>query len=86
MGFVHSVIILTVQSPHPHSYSDPAPILIMWFFDSRSGMTYGANSTAVPDWVDASVAGWIESETKQMEAVWGPGEDRGAIAFVHIPP
>lgn len=38
------------------------------------------------DWVDASVADWIESETKLMDEVWGPGEQRSALAFVHIPP
>ena len=38
------------------------------------------------DWVDASVAGWIESETKSMEEAWGPATRRSALAFVHIPP
>ena len=52
-----------------------------------AGNTAGANSTAVPDWVDDSVALWIEQETKLMDSVWGPpGDKRGAVAFVHIPP
>jgi len=38
------------------------------------------------DWVDASVVGWIESETKSMEEAWGPATRRSALAFVHIPP
>lgn len=50
------------------------------------GFSLGPDSHAVPDWVDASVAGWIESETLAMNSVWGPAEKRGAIAFVHIPP
>lgn len=66
---------------------DPAPILVMWFFDSRGGFSYGANSVANPDWVDSTVATWIENETAFMDAVWGPaGDTRAAIAFVHIPP
>ncbi|KAK0473749.1 Metallo-dependent phosphatase [Armillaria novae-zelandiae] len=62
------------------------PVLILWFFDSRGGFSPGKNSTAVPDWVDSSVAEWIESETASMEDEWGPAESRGALAFVHIPP
>jgi len=38
------------------------------------------------DWVDASVVGWIESETKSMEEAWGLATRRSALAFVHIPP
>ncbi|EPQ53523.1 Metallo-dependent phosphatase [Gloeophyllum trabeum ATCC 11539] len=66
--------------------SDSAPILVLWFFDSRGGFSPGANSTAMPDWVDASVATWIKSETAAMTAAWGPASARGALAFVHIPP
>lgn len=62
------------------------PVLILWFFDSRGGFSPGKSSTAVPDWVDSSVAEWIESETALMEDEWGPAESRGALAFVHIPP
>ena len=52
-----------------------------------AGNTAGENSTQVPDWVDDSVAAWIEQETKLMDSVWGPPSDkRAAIAFVHIPP
>ncbi|KAI0766316.1 Metallo-dependent phosphatase [Irpex lacteus] len=67
--------------------SDFAPALVLWAFDSRAGNTAGQNSTAVPDWVDDSVASWIEQETKLMDSVWGPPNDkRAAVAFVHIPP
>ncbi|PCH45020.1 Metallo-dependent phosphatase [Wolfiporia cocos MD-104 SS10] len=66
---------------------DPTPVLILWFFDSRGGWTPGSNSTPVPDWVDDSVAGWIEREIAAMDAAWGPADDtRAALAFVHIPP
>ncbi|GLB38949.1 putative calcineurin-like phosphoesterase [Lyophyllum shimeji] len=66
--------------------NDRAPVLILWFFDSRGGFSAGPNSTRLPDWVDASVGGWIRSETRAMNAAWGSAEKRGALAFVHIPP
>lgn len=44
------------------------------------------NGTHMPDWVDSSVATWIQSETEKMDTVWGPSEQRSALAFVHIPP
>ncbi len=40
----------------------------------------------IDDWVDVSVADWIEKETSSMEQYWGPSSSRGALAFVHIPP
>ncbi|KAF8908604.1 Metallo-dependent phosphatase-like protein [Gymnopilus junonius] len=65
---------------------DQTPILVLWFFDSRGGVSPNPNPVPLPDWVDSSVAGWIESESKAMEASWGPADSRAAIAFVHIPP
>ncbi|KAF8157071.1 Metallo-dependent phosphatase-like protein [Crassisporium funariophilum] len=65
---------------------DRAPILILWFFDSRGGFSPNPNSVPVADWVDASVAHWIQSETQAMEKAWGPADSRAALAFVHIPP
>ena len=53
---------------------------------SVGGRSPGANSEHLPDWVDDTVARWIESETAAMQAAWGPGMNREAIAFVHIPP
>ena len=50
------------------------------------GVSTNPNSTALPDWVDSSVADWIKSESKAMELAWGPADTRGALAFVHIPP
>lgn len=44
------------------------------------------DETELPDWVDVTVAEWIASETALMDRYWGPGEDRAALAFVHIPP
>ncbi|KDQ08899.1 hypothetical protein BOTBODRAFT_59103 [Botryobasidium botryosum FD-172 SS1] len=64
--------------------TDAAPSLIFWFFDSRGGIS--TEGKALPDWVDESVAQWIESETAVMEKAWGPAENRAAMVFVHIPP
>jgi hypothetical protein len=44
------------------------------------------NSEPLPDWVDSTVAGWIQTESRAMETAWGPQESRAAVAFVHIPP
>ncbi|KAI0937665.1 hypothetical protein AcV7_003638 [Taiwanofungus camphoratus] len=67
--------------------TDPTPVLVLWFFDSRGGFSPGENSTRVPDWVDETVAGWIEQQTALMDAAWGPPDTtRAAVAFVHIPP
>ncbi|KAH9939180.1 Metallo-dependent phosphatase [Amylocystis lapponica] len=68
---------------HAH---DLTPSLVLWFFDSRGGFNQADPSTAVPDWVDDTVAGWIAQETSLMNLAWGPAETRGALAFVHIPP
>lgn len=47
----------------------------------------GDGTTPVPDWVDDTVASWIEEQTSMMDFVWGPaGNKRAALAFVHIPP
>ncbi|KAJ7643115.1 Metallo-dependent phosphatase-like protein [Mycena polygramma] len=63
--------------------TDPAPTVVLWFFDSRRGVSPAG--TPLPDWVDASVALWIKQQTELMDAVWGPAP-RGALAFVHIAP
>ena len=81
---------------------DHAPVLVLWFFDSRGeyaswffehwliiflgGVSPNPNPQTLPDWVDATVADWIQTECKAMEEAWGPQESRAAIAFVHIPP
>ena len=83
---------------------DYAPVLVLWFFDSRGeyglgswsferwsiiflgGMSPNPNSKPLPDWVDATVADWIQIESKAMENAWGPHESRAAVAFEHIPP
>ncbi|KZP11437.1 Metallo-dependent phosphatase [Athelia psychrophila] len=67
---------------------DLRPALIIWFFDSRGGWSLGDTSAPLPDWVDASVAGWIQRETYIMDAAWGAAESTGraALVFVHIPP
>lgn len=66
--------------------SEATPALILWFFDSRGGVSSDPNKTTVPDWVDESVNSWIIAETARMEEAWGPAEQRGALAFMHIPP
>lgn len=55
---------------------------------STGGRSPGSTSAPLPDWVDASVAGWIKNETAAMEAAWDSIESRkrGALAFMHIPP
>lgn len=65
--------------------ADAAPSLIIWFFDSRSGFTFGKNPKGIPDWVDDSVAIWLKAETALMDATWGPSGSRAAMAFVHVP-
>lgn len=81
---------------------DHAPVLVLWFFDSRGecesrrylsysniflgGMSPNPDPRPLPDWVDATVADWIQTESKVMEVVWGSQKSRAAVAFVHIPP
>lgn len=72
----------TVQTLTPSE--DRAPALVLWFFDSRGGIS--ESGEPLPDWVDESVAGWIERESKRMDDAWGPGDGRAALAFTHIPP
>ncbi|KAJ8689638.1 hypothetical protein PTI98_012521 [Pleurotus ostreatus] len=72
--------------PVYYSVHDKVPALILWFFDSRGGFSPGKTSQPVDDWVDESVARWLERETRIMNDAWGPAEGRQALAFVHIPP
>jgi len=67
-------------------YSSPAaraPSLLLWFFDSQGG--FKTDNTPMPDWVDATVATWIEDEVKLMNAAWGSTQ-RQHLIFTHIPP
>ncbi|KAH0831191.1 Metallo-dependent phosphatase-like protein [Lanmaoa asiatica] len=66
--------------------TDHTPALILWFFDSRGMRGVYRDGSHMPDWVDSSVAEWIRSETEKMNTIWGPPEQRSALAFVHIPP
>ncbi|KAJ3571996.1 hypothetical protein NP233_g3383 [Leucocoprinus birnbaumii] len=63
---------------------DKSPSLIVWFFDSRGGVSQ--QNDLNEDFVDPSVAGWMASEVQAMEKAWGPGTTRSSLAFVHIPP
>ena len=57
-----------------------------WSIVFLGGVSPNPKPQPLPDWVDASVANWIQTESKAMEKAWGPQESRAAIAFVHIPP
>ncbi|KAH6891872.1 Metallo-dependent phosphatase-like protein [Coprinopsis sp. MPI-PUGE-AT-0042] len=74
--------------PVYRSHSAVTPDLILWFFDSRGGFAASADQgqTPVPDWVDSSVATWLQAELARMDAAWGSSKKRGALAFMHIPP
>ncbi|KAG8933468.1 hypothetical protein FRC00_013203 [Tulasnella sp. 408] len=67
--------------------TDPAPSLVLWFFDSRSGWALDSNNKIIniPDWVDDSVGKWLTDEIAAMNVAWGPSENRAALAFVHVP-
>jgi hypothetical protein len=50
------------------SKTSARPSLLLWFFDSRSGKEMISRGSAqIDDWVDASVASWIEEQTEAME-------------------
>ncbi|KAJ7584772.1 Metallo-dependent phosphatase-like protein [Mycena floridula] len=51
--------------------ADLTPALVLWFFDSRGGMSFGDDPQSMPDYVDPSVADWMKSETLMTEAAWG---------------
>ena len=65
-----------------------APVRDKLSNQNSGGFTEGANSTRVPDWVDENVADWIKINVAAMDTAWGAAEEvnRGALAFVHIPP
>lgn len=73
-----------------YDHTDTKPALILWFFDSRGGFGPGptADSNPNPDWVDATVATWINETRAAMDEKWGDAGavGRGSLAFVHIPP
>ncbi|PWN93389.1 Metallo-dependent phosphatase [Acaromyces ingoldii] len=61
------------------------PALVLWFFDSRSGKQLKSEGNGlIDDWVDSSVAGWINSEVSQQEKAWGSVLPP-SLLFVHIP-
>ncbi|KAH7105234.1 Metallo-dependent phosphatase [Auriculariales sp. MPI-PUGE-AT-0066] len=75
--------------PIYRSKRDSSPSLILWFFDSRGGITSNStqqNQIDLPDWVDESVVPWMKSELEKQEKAWGPSTTRASLAFVHIPP
>jgi hypothetical protein len=60
--------------------------LVSFIITFLGGVSPNPNPQPLPDWVDATVADWIKTESKAMEEAWGSQEFRAAIAFVHIPP
>lgn len=65
------------------SHSARAPRLLLWFFDSQGGLK--TDNTPMPDWVDATVAPWLENEVKTMNSAWGSAP-RHHLIFMHIAP
>lgn len=57
---------------------------MLWFFDSRGGMSRGPNSVELPDWVDENVGEWVEDVSAPMKAAWG--ESHSSLVFAHIAP
>ncbi|EIM80979.1 Metallo-dependent phosphatase [Stereum hirsutum FP-91666 SS1] len=80
----------TYWVPVYNTTNDTEPALVLWFFDSRGGFGPGpsADSNPNPDWVDATVATWINKTKEAMDETWGEAGTvgRGSLAFVHIPP
>lgn len=65
------------------------PALLLWFFDSRSGVFNGKyhpedEPWMSQDWVDPKAAAWINSTADSMRERWGSLPK--SLAFVHIPP
>jgi predicted phosphodiesterase len=53
---------------HANPSKNEAPALLLWFFDSRSGKEMlSRGGDHIDDWVDSSVAAWIERETTSMQ-------------------
>lgn len=67
-----------------HALQDKAPALMLWFFDSRGGMSRGPDSKELPDWVDEDVGEWVEDVSTPMKVAWG--ESHSSLVFAHIAP
>jgi hypothetical protein len=70
------------------STSDCAPVLLLWFFDSRGGWYYqtkdeSGNKVGQPNWVDISVVNWFTATSSALANLHGSVIP--SLAFVHIP-
>ncbi|KAJ5890486.1 uncharacterized protein N7473_006714 [Penicillium subrubescens] len=73
---------------YPHKGSNQAPVLILWFFDSKGGhypTNRGVNSLsgARGDWVDKEVNEWFINQNANLTAKYG--RTIPSLAFYHIP-
>ncbi|WOO76478.1 putative inactive purple acid phosphatase 16 [Vanrija pseudolonga] len=66
------------------------PSLLLWFFDSRSGVFSSGKFLIIDepwmteDWVHQQSAKWLNETADAMKAAWGKLPK--SLAFVHIPP
>ncbi|SGY86144.1 BQ5605_C009g05802 [Microbotryum silenes-dioicae] len=60
-----------------------APSLLLWFFDSRSGIF--PNPNQYEDWVDAKVGPWIKSTADCILSTYKLRSLPPSLTFVHIP-
>lgn len=74
-------------------YATPSastPSLLLWFFDSRSGVFSSGKFLIIDepwmteDWVHQQSAKWLNETADGMKAAWGHLPK--SLAFVHIPP
>jgi hypothetical protein len=63
----------------PETESNPNPVLILWFFDSRGGFD---PSGPKPSTVDEGVVEWFKETNRNITELWGKIP---ALAFFHIP-
>lgn len=57
-----------IFGPGPVDAQKTAPKLLLWSFDSRAGKQLKAQGNGpIDDWVDQTVAAWIQEETDKME-------------------
>ncbi|KAH8909968.1 Metallo-dependent phosphatase [Coniochaeta sp. PMI_546] len=63
------------------------PVVVLWFFDSRGGTSYGrdgAEEDDIPNWVAPDTVGWFRAEARALRGRYGGVLP--SLAFVHIPP
>ncbi|SCV74532.1 BQ2448_7561 [Microbotryum intermedium] len=63
--------------------SATSPSILMWFFDSRSGIS--KNAADYEDWVDPKVSPWIRSTAACIRSTYNLRSLPPSLTFVHIP-